>query len=344
MSHLGRRGVATWKPVVGIGLAVAGIWAWSQAGRGSGPDQVLAVVGGQKITRGKVEGANVQGFLELDRQRHGLLEQGLEEAIRQTLLEVEAEARGLSPEQLVAEAVERNLSEPTAAAVDSFYLAREITLPKDSIAPRIRQFLKQEQRVRAAQALLDSLQEKYSVKNYLEPQRVEVAATGPSKGPEDAPVTIVEFADFECPYCVRIVPSLERLEETYGDKVRLVFRQFPLNNIHRYAQKAAEASLCADEQNRFWEMHDVMFEEQGALGLDELKEKAVRLGMDSQQFDACLDSSKYADQVAADFDAARRLGLTGTPAMFINGRFLSGAQPYELIARIVDDELRRAGL
>jgi predicted DsbA family dithiol-disulfide isomerase len=80
------------------------------------------------------------------------------------------------------------------------------------------------------------------------------------------------------------------------------------------------------------------------LGLEELKEKAVRLGMDSEQFDACLDSGKYAAQVAADFDAARRLGLTGTPAMFINGRFLSGAQPYELIAKIVDDELRRAGL
>ena len=142
----------------------------------------------------------------------------------------------------------------------------------------------------------------------------------------------MEFADFECPYCVRIVSSLKRLEETYGDNVRLVFRQFPLSSIHRHAQKAAEASLCADEQGKFWEMHDVMFEEQGTLGLTDLKEKAARLGLDSERFDACLDSSKYAARVAADFDAARRLGLTGTPAMFINGRFLSGAQPYELIA------------
>ena len=339
-----RRGVASWKLLLGVTLAVAAIWGLSQVGRGTGEDRVLAVVGGQKITQGEVEAANAQGFLQLDRQRHELLEQGLEEAIRQKLLEVEAEARGLTPEELLTEEVENDLAEPTDAVVDSFYLARQISIAKDSIAPRIRQFLKQGQRVEATQALLASLHEKYSVQNYLEPQRVEVAATGPSKGPEDAPVTIVEFADFECPYCSRILPSLERLEETYGDKVRLVFRQFPLSNIHRHAQNAAEASLCANEQNKFWEMHDVMFEEQRALGLEELKEKAVRLGLHTEEFNACLDSNKYADQVAADFDDARRLGLTGTPAMFINGRFLSGAQPYELIAKIVDDELRRAGL
>jgi protein-disulfide isomerase len=344
MSNLGHRGVAAWKLLVGVGAVFAAIWALSQLGRGTGQDQVLAMVGDKRITRGEIEGGNPQAFLQLDRQRHELLEQGLEEAIGQKLLEVEAKARGLTPEELLTEEVEKRLTEPTDAVVDSFYQARAINIAKDSIAPRIREFLKQEQRVGAISTLLASLKERHLVKNYLEPQRVEVAAAGPSKGPDDAPVTIVEFADFECPYCVRIVPSLERLEETYGDKVRVVFRQFPLSSIHRHAQKAAEASLCADEQDKFWGMHDVMFEEQGALGLEELKEKAVRLGMDSEQFDACLDSGKYAAQVAADFDAARRLGLTGTPAMFINGRFLSGAQPYELIAKIVDDELRRAGL
>jgi protein-disulfide isomerase len=344
MNHLGRRGVATWKPLVGVCVAVAAIWALSQVGRGTGQDQVLAVVGGQKITRGEVEGGNVQAFLQLDRQRHELLEQGLEEAIRQKLVEVEAESRGMTSEELLAQEVEQNLIEPSDAVVDSFYQARRISILKDSIAPRIRQFLQQGQRVEATQALLASLHEKYPVQNYLEPQRADVAATGPSKGPEDAPVTIVEFADFECPYCLQILPSLVRLEETYGDNVRMVFRQFPLSNIHRHAQDAAEASLCAYEQNKFWEMHDIMFEEQSALGIEALKEKAARLGLDSEQFDTCLDSNQYADQVAADFDAARRLGLTGTPAMFINGRFLSGAQPYDLIAKIVDDELRRAGL
>jgi protein-disulfide isomerase len=325
-------------------VAGGSIWALSQVGRGTGEDLVLAVVDGQMITQGEVEAANAQGFLQLDRQRHDLLEQGLEQAIRQKLVEVEAEARGITSEELLTQEVEQKLAEPADAVVDSFYQARGIAVSRDSIAPRIREFLKQGQRVEVTSRLLASLRESYPVENYLEPQRAEVAATGPSKGPEDAPVTIVEFADFECPYCVQIVPSLKRLEETYGDKVRMVFRQFPLRSIHRHAQDAAEASLCAYEQNKFWEMHDVMFEEQRALGLEQLKEKAVRLGLDAEEFNVCLDSNKYADQVAADFDAARRLGLTGTPAMFINGRFLSGAQPYELIAKIVDDELRRAGL
>lgn len=172
--------------------------------------------------------------------------------------------------------------------------------------------------------------------------RVPVAATGPSRGPQTAPVTIVEFADFQCPFCARLQPTLEQLIAKYGDKVRLVFRQFPLQ-FHTHAQKAAEASLCAWEHGKFWEMHDAMFENQQALYVDSLKAKAAALGLNADAFNSCLDSGKYADQVQRDLDDGAAAGVSGTPAIFINGRFLSGTVPLEQLSQIVDDELRRSG-
>ena len=169
---------------------------------------------------------------------------------------------------------------------------------------------------------------KYGFESYLEPLRFPVEVAGfPARGPEDAPVVIVAFSDFECPYCSRVIPTLEHVVETYGDQVRLVFRQFPLNNIHPNAQKAAEASLCANDQGKFWEMHDLMFKEQKSLELD------------VEAFNECIDSSKYAETVMSDLKAGGQVGVTGTPALFINGRFLSGAQPFEQLAAVIDAEL-----
>ena len=167
-----------------------------------------------------------------------------------------------------------------------------------------------------------------------------MAATGPSKGPANAPITIVEFSDFQCPFCSRVNPTLAQVREKYGDKVRIVFRQFPLS-FHQQAQKAAEASLCAGDQGKFWELHDAMFADQQALGVDQLKTKAAGLGVNAEQFNQCLDSGKHAATVQADLKDGSAAGVSGTPAMFINGRFLSGAQPLNEITKVIDDELAR---
>ena len=153
----------------------------------------------------------------------------------------------------------------------------------------------------------------------------------------------MEFSDFECPFCVRVLPTLEQVQEAYGDQVRIVYRQFPLNAIHPNAQLSAEASLCADAQGTFWEMHDAIFAARGKAGPDELKAMAADLGMDSDAFGTCLDSGEFRGQVAADLEAGRQAGVTGTPALFINGRFLSGAQPFDVVSRVIDDELTRVG-
>jgi protein-disulfide isomerase len=171
---------------------------------------------------------------------------------------------------------------------------------------------------------------------------VEVAATGPATGPATAPVTIVEFSDFQCPFCSRLTPTLDQVKKKYGDKVRIVFRQFPLP-MHQNAQKAAEAALCANDQGKFWQLHDAMFGNQAALGVDQLKAKAVELGLKADDFNKCLDSGAKVAVVEADKKAGSEAGVNGTPAMFINGRFLSGAVPLEQVTSVIDDELRRKG-
>jgi protein-disulfide isomerase len=175
-----------------------------------------------------------------------------------------------------------------------------------------------------------------------EPPRVAVATAGhATHGPADAPVTIVEFADFECPFCGGLFSTLKTIELAYPGKVRFVYRHFPLTKIHPYAQKAAEAAVCAGEQGRFWEMHDSLFRSQRDLGVESLKRRAKELGVDAAAFDVCLDSGRTAARIKEDVSDAAKAGVRGTPTLFINGRMLLGNQPVELRA-IIDDELRRA--
>jgi len=140
-----------------------------------------------------------------------------------------------------------------------------------------------------------------------------------------------------------MVSTLKAIEANYKDQVRIVYFQYPLTQIHPYAQKAAEASLCANEQNQFWQMHDALFADQAKLGVDELRRKAEKLSLDMAAFNACLDSNKYASAVSADIAEGRKAGVNGTPAFLVNGRLFSGSRPYDELQKVVEDELQRAG-
>jgi protein-disulfide isomerase len=334
-------------------LAVA-LWppassAQEKATPASGGDKVIGMVNGRKITEGDIRARAKQQFAKLARDyessQHQLLASQLNVAIQDMLLEAEAASTGVSKEQLLAGI---KAPEVTDADVDKFYQENKTKIPraKEQVAADIKQYLQQHGQADARQRYFDGLAAKYPVEKRLEPLRAEVTTNGPAKGgPATAPVTIVEFSDFQCPFCSKLLPILEQVKTKYGDKVRIVFRQFPLP-IHPNAQKAAEASLCANEQGKFWEMHDAMFKNQQELAVDNLKSKAATIGLKAEQFNSCIDSGKFAAQIKVDEDEGIAAGVSGTPAMFVNGRFINGLVSLDQVTQVVDDELRRkaAGL
>ena len=282
--------------------------------------------------------------IDAERNRHAALETTLRELVRDQLLALEADRLGITAEAL--EARISDSAEPvTDAEVSASHRQRGITQPLAEIAPRIRSYLEHEAIEFARASAYGEMEQRYSVVYLLEPPRYDVAAVGfPSFGPPDAPVTIVEFSDFECPYCAQLLPTLQRVKHQYPRNVRVVFRHYPLTEIHPNAWKAAEASLCAGDQGRFWELHDLMFAEQGTLSTANVTNKAARLDLDVEAFIRCLDSGHHYAAVLADVRAGDEVGVTGTPAMFVNGRFVGGAVPFATLASIIEDELRRTGV
>lgn len=314
----------------------------------------LATIDGVPITetQARMEGAAAFDSLEIQvmkakaaaaRNEHDILEKSVEKIIEDKLLRAEAETLGISKEELLKREVQQKITEPAASEVDAFYEKNKdrIGRPKEEITPSIIKYLKREKENELTEALLEKLEKEHRVVRLLEPLRYDVTAAGrPSRGPVNAPVLLVLFSDFQCPYCKQFNETIKEVLKNYGDKVRLVFRQFPLTEIHPNAQKAAEASLCAEAQGHFWEMHDLMFQNQGNLQLPVLKERAGKIGLDVAAFDNCLDSSRTGGVVKEDLRAGAASGVEGTPALFINGRFIYGARPYEDVAQIIDEELK----
>ena len=246
-------------------------------------------------------------------------------------------------EALAAERV----PETTPAEAKQFYDDNKARMPEEltgkpwaEVEPVVIQGLTGQKRQQVVGMILGELREQAHVKVLLDAPKFAVAATGPSRGAPNAKVTIVEFSDFQCPFCARTQPVVQELLKRYDGKVRVVFRDFPLS-FHGDAAKAAEAGHCADELGRFWPMHDWMFDHQHNLSVDELKGAAVQLGLDKQKFDSCLDSGRFADAVAANQKDGEKVGVTGTPAFFINGAVIKGAQPFDEFKNIVDQALAK---
>jgi predicted DsbA family dithiol-disulfide isomerase len=315
--------------------------------------EVLAKVGDQEIDRASVEKEATSSLAAVEAERlkcqqdanrseHEAVQAAVERVVHRRILELEAERRGMTADALRAE-LKAKQGEVTDADVDAFYEENKarISQPKEQVAEQIRAYIVQQRMVKADSDFFAEMEKSFKVDYLIGPYRLEVAASGPAKGPAAAPVTIVEFSDFECPYCKRVNPTLEQVAAKYGDQVRIVFRHFPLS-IHANAQKAAEASICASDQGKFWEMHDLLFNEQSKLAVADLKEKAGRIGLDAAKFDECLDSGRHAKTVESDLREGAVAGVAGTPAFFINGRFLSGAVPIEEFAKLIDDEVGRS--
>ena len=171
-------------------------------------------------------------------------------------------------------------------------------------------------------------------------QEIEVLPEDPVRGPDNAPIEIVEFSDFDCPYCQRATNTLAKILVEYGDQIRFVYKDYPLPS-HPNAFKAAEAGNCANDQGQFWPFHDRLFERQGSLDVPSLKTYASELGLDTDAFEACLDSGQYASRVERDLQIGSGYGVSSTPTLFVNGRAVVGAMPYESFVEIIQEELSR---
>lgn len=306
---------------------------------------VAARVDEQVITMQDLESALAPQLAKLQEQKYELMQSKLDELIEGRLLEQEAKRRGVTVEALLKAEVLSKVPKVAETEVASFIKENKARLKGEGaeISARVRDYLTSQKEARQRRVYVAGLLQGAKVATFLqepEPIRITVKAEGFAKGPKDAPVTLVEFTDFHCPFCGRAVATLNDVMREYDGKIRWVFRDFPIASLHPRAPKAAEAARCAGEQGKFWEYHDLLFEGQSQATIEDFKRSAEQLKLDPKSFGQCLDSGKHQAAVEADVQEGARLGVTGTPTFFINGRLLVGAQPLESFRRIIEAELR----
>jgi protein-disulfide isomerase len=317
-----------------------------EAGQAAAPSEVVGYLGDEPITRAEVEAMAASDVAKLRQQEFDLLSRALDQLIAKRLLEAEAEANGVSLEEFMEAKVSSRLLPPTDAEIDEFYTKNQGRMGgrnKEQMSLQIGQYLSQQERSRLTQELVNELRTEKGVRVLLEPPRADVVIPEgePSLGPEDAPVVVVEFSDFQCPYCKRAHAVIEQVLEQYADQIRFVYRDYPLPN-HPRALPAAAAARCAGEQGRYWEYHGNLMTVNGSLDDADLEKRAGDLNLDADAFSECLDSNRYDEAIRAGLTDGQAVGVTGTPAFFINGRMLSGAQSLEAFQKVLDDELARA--
>ncbi len=359
-AHIAHRAIRTSTAWIIIGSVLAwSAWAGNGGNSSSSPSAqpVIAVVGQTRISESDVIAANSADFdrlendsevqrhhleLKLAKSRHDLLQQDLDKMLDRDALDLEAKNRGVQQDKVLADL---KLVAPTEAEARAFYEANRerIKQPYEEVAPKLVEYLTTQRNQAATRSFYDALRVKHGITASLAPYREAVADSGPARGESHARVTIVEFGDFQCPYCREAEASLRTVMAHYPQDVRVVFRNLPLTQIHPDAKTAAEAGVCADRQGKFWEMHDAMYDDQSALSADALKKTAARLGLEADRFSACLVDPATSQALGADAKAARDLGLEGTPFFFINGRPIDGSVPVEKFERVIADELHQPG-
>ncbi len=313
-------------------------------------EAAIATVDGAPVTPAELDEALGGRLVQLRTQEYELRRQVLEGLINTRLMDKEAKARGLSVADLTKQEIDDKAAPVSPDEVKTTYERLKAqgqvpaTMAEADAKTRLETQMKQRHVEERRAAFSRELWSKAAVKVNLEPPRLPVSTElGAMRGPKDAPVTIVEFSDFQCPYCSRVTPTLKQVYERYGDKIRVLYREYPLP-MHPQAPKAAEAGECANEQGKFWEMHDRMFADQAKLQPDDLKASAAAIGLDAAKFNECLDSGRNGAIVKRDMAEGERFGVNGTPAFFINGRPLTGAMPFDNFVKVIDEELTRAGV
>ena len=320
----------------------------AQQPRTPAPNEVVATVGSSSITLAQVDEKALQqstgnfGAMKLAQALYEARRIAIEELVDDALLVQDAKARKLDAAKVIQQEITAKVAEPTDADAALWFQQNQSRLQGatlDQARQAIKSYLVQQRTLAARQQYLDGLRAKVATRIMLDPPRQVIAkADRPTKGPENAPIEMIEFSDFQCPYCESAFPTINQVLNTYGDRIHFTYRHYPLA-IHPRARPAAEASQCAAEQGKFWPFHDKLFGDQSRLSDEDFRQDAAQLGLDTKQFNACVDSHKYKAEVDVDIHAGDEAGVSGTPAFYINGRMLSGAQPFEAFKRLIDEEL-----
>jgi protein-disulfide isomerase len=309
------------------------------------PADPVAVVDGVPVTKAALDEAVAPQIAKLDEQAYEIRKRQLDDMISQRLLDSEAKRRGVTVAALVASEVTSKVAPVTQADLDQFVEANRARLRDDpaKIMPQIRSYLESQRESDRRAAFVDELKAKAKVEVLLLPPttfRAQIDLTGaPYRGPLDAPVTVVEFSDFHCPFCRRVQPTLRELMAKYPTQVRLVYKHFPLDQLHPEARRAAEASWCAQQQDRFWQFHDIVYANPPDGSLAKLTAMAAEAGVDVKSFEQCMASPKPAQVVETQVEEGDHYGVDGTPGFFVNGRLISGAVPLSALSELVDEEL-----
>lgn len=304
---------------------------------GAGP--AVLEVGGVKITLADFERAHPTALFQARNTYYETQKKALEAYADEVVLEQQAKKEKIT----VAELLERHVTsqlpkEPSEESLRVYYDGVDTTEPFEAVRDKITDSIRQRRAAKARAAYIAALRAQANIAVRLAPPRVLVSVKdSPARGSRNAPVTFIEYADYECPYCQQIQPLLEKLRAEYRDKLLFVYKDVPLP-MHAHAQKAAEAAHCAGAQGQYWEYHDQITKGK-ALDVPSLKEVAVGLKLDAGRFDKCLDGGEQADVIKTSLAEAQGLGMQGTPSYLINGRFFSGMLTYETLRGIVEEEL-----
>jgi protein-disulfide isomerase len=333
-------------PVALIVLVAACSSTSAQQTRQPAPTEIVATVGPSQITLAEVDDKALEqqapGGVKLSQALYDARRAALDDIIANRLFDAAAKAQGVDRSALIEKEITAKVAPVSEAEIASWYQANKNRVQGaslDQVRQPIKSYLTQERMQVVRDQYLDTLRSKTQVRTMLEPPRQKVAtANSPARGSTSAPIELIEFSDFQCPFCLRADPTVQQVLKTYGDRIRFVYRHFPLPN-HPNARPAAEAAMCANDQGQFWPYHDRLFANPTKLSDADLKQHAAELGLNESLFNACVDAHKHKAEIDADVRDGEQAGVNGTPAFFINGRAISGAQPFDVFKKIIDEEL-----
>jgi protein-disulfide isomerase len=322
---------------LGLGVALGALGMFTNPAV-SQDTSVVAEIGNKTVTADDLMQKEGSKLLQARYKYYVAERDALQQYVDDQILAMQAQKESISVDELLKRHVTVSVLEPTEDQLRFYFEGVQTDEPYDIARPKIIDTIHQIRMTKAKEIYLTQLRGDYGVVIELnQPTGKVEAGSDPRIGNEKAPVQVVEYADYECPYCQKVSEDLIRLREQFGSQVSLVYKDYPLP-MHQYAERAAEAARCAGVQGKFWDFHDSLFETK-KLAVPELKDEARALKLDTAKFDQCLDSGEQANIIRKDVVEGQHLGLTGTPSFFVNGHFMSGAIGYAKLRETVLQEL-----